>query len=103
MIFPDARCPVPNCPHSHGEEGCNCGFAGYGDPCLHPEFKRRWAKLEAIRQKQEQVSSLEPAPAPAKEPGLTARLTGAMRTSTPLTPVQARERALQLAMELGYP
>jgi len=101
MIFPDARCRV-DCPHNHGKRGCSCGYAGYGDPCGHPTFKRRWAELEAIEQ--EQVFDLDVTPMPANEPGepgLTSRLTRAMKTSTPLTPTRARERALQLAMELG--
>ena len=101
MIFPDARCPVKGvdgCPHNHGERGCSCGFAGYGDPCLHPTFKRRWAELTVIEQ--EQASSLEPV-AESSEPGLTSRAIRAMKATTPLTPVQAREKALQLAMQLG--
>ena len=101
MIFKDARCPVPECPHNHGERGCSCGFAGYRDSCLHPTFKRRWAELTAIEQEQE--FNPKPATEQVRKSGLTSRAVRAMKATTPLTPVQARERALQLAMELGYP
>jgi len=90
-IFADGRCPVKSCPHNHGNEGVSCGFAGYNTVCMHPRFKVEWW---------DRTGGIVPSPVEAGAQSLTARASRASRAAVGLSPVEARQRAEQLALQL---
>ena len=90
-VFADGRCPVKSCPHNHGNEGVSCGFAGYNTVCMHPRFKVEWW---------DRTGGIVPSPAEVGAQSLTARASRASRAAVELSPVEARDRAHQLALQL---
>jgi len=92
-IFADGRCPVKSCPHNHGNEGVSCGFAGYNTPCMHPRFKAEWW---------DRTGGIVPSPVDveAVAQSLTARASRASRAAVELSPLEARQRAEQLVLQL---
>ena len=118
MIFENARCPVQSCKQNHGDGGCSCGFAGYGDPCSHPRHKLEWWErtggivpsvdagdgeilrdscIEFQGNDLQNFRNFDPEPEPACS--LTARASRATRAAVEMTTAEAASRALQLAME----
>jgi len=90
-IFADGRCPVKSCPHNHGNEGVSCGFAGYNTACMHPRFKVEWW---------DRTGGIVPSPVEVEPQSLTARASRASRAAVELSPLEARQRAEQLALQL---
>ena len=92
-IFAHGRCPVKSCPHNHGDEGVSCGFAGYNTVCMHPRFKAEWW---------DRTGGIVPSPVDveAGAQSLTARASRASRAAVELSPLEARQRAEQLALQL---
>jgi len=89
-IFAHGRCPVGSCIHNHGERGVSCAFAGEGSECRHPRHKIRWHELS---------DGVPPESGPVSR-SLTQRAVSAQRAAVELSPVEARQRAQQLALQL---
>ena len=90
-IFARGRCPIKSCPHNHGDEGVSCGFAGYNTVCMHPRFKVEWW---------DRTGGIVPSSVEAGAQSLTARASRASRAAVELSPLEAAQRAEQLALQL---
>jgi len=97
----DTRCKILSCKfgHSHSKNGgCVCDYSYFGSECLYSPRALEWFERGGLAC----FTHLDQDDGNGRGPhSLTARCDQARRASSPMTPEQARQRALALEMELS--
>jgi len=94
----EARCIVLSCKFNRGDAGTVCDYALYGSECQFTPKVQEWQERGGLAC----FTHLDQDDGNGRGPhSLTARCDQARRASSPMTPEQARQRALALEMELS--
>jgi len=94
----ETRCVVLSCKFNHGENGTVCDYALYGSECQFTPKVQEWLERGGLAC----FTHLDADGSNGRGPhSLTWRADQARRAAEPMTPEQARQRALALEVELS--